>query len=144
MDGFAPAGLVESLHLGAGRRRENVQVAAGGGLERYAEEGRLTQVRRVHVMGGVGATHVEGLLRARRPRHAERLEKGLHAVEVGRPEAREKHVGDPHDRAVGTVSMACGVHARHHAPVPRAPLGRTSRTCCPGEPDCGRLAGAVG
>ena len=78
-------------------RGEPVEVGACR-LEREAEERRLAEVGDVHVMIGVGAAHVQRGVGAGRGVHPERVEEGLHLVEIRRLEARERDVVGTDDR----------------------------------------------
>ena len=52
----------------------------------------------VNIGRGPGAAHVEHIRAALRTDHAEVHEKGLHLVQVGNLQARERHIANPDDR----------------------------------------------
>ena len=91
------ARFVELLDRGARFRGEVVEVGACR-LEGKAEERRVAEVGHVHVMIGVGAAHVQRGVGAGRGVHPERVEEGLHLVEIRRSEARERDVVGTDDR----------------------------------------------
>jgi hypothetical protein len=90
---LTPARLVDVLDARRARRlRDLLEVVQAGRVEREPDEPRIALLRDVEMVRGIGAAHVEGVVRPFRAHHSEIGQELFGGVEVGSAKSSPREI----------------------------------------------------